>query len=94
MLFRSVLAEAVFYSLWGHLEKASLPVVGTALEAGTVFARLGDYSENGDWFFHTHLQVLTEKGLAEGFISKGYCSTAMLPVIDQFCPSPLFLLRW
>jgi len=83
-----------FYSLWGHLNPQSLPQKGTPIDAGDPFAELGDYDNNGDWFHHTHLQILTEKGYAEGYVQKGYCTENMLPTIDQYCPSPLFLLKW
>jgi hypothetical protein len=80
-----------FYSLYGHLALASLPPRGEALKAGEAFARVGDFNENGNWFHHTHLQILTEKGLERDFISRGYCSAKDLPVIDSLCPSPLML---
>lgn len=83
-----------FYSFWGHLNPLHLPEVGQSIAAGQAFARLGDMHENGNWFYHTHLQVLTERGLAEGYISKGYCRADMVPVIDQYCPSPMFLLGY
>ena len=78
----------VFYSLYGHLAKDSLPTLGTHLKAGDVFARIGDYHENGGWFHHTHVQVITQKGLDQGYLSKGYCTNTMLAEIDALCPSP------
>ena len=80
-----------FYSLYGHLSLASLPPRNREFRAGERFAVVGDFDENGNWFHHTHLQVLTEKGLDEGFLSRGYCSAKDLPVIRAFCPSPLML---
>lgn len=94
ILIRHELSGEVFYSLWGHLRSATLPSVGTVLRVGERFAELGEFSENGDWFYHTHLQVLTERGYADGFIGKGYCTAEKLAEIYQFCPSPLFLLRY
>lgn len=82
-----------FYSLYGHLKQDSLPRPGTALQAGEAFARIGDFEENGNWFYHTHLQVITRKGYEEGWISKGYCSARDLPAMDRICPSPLPLFR-
>ena len=55
-----------FYSLYGHLCKEVLPVAGKTLSAGDEFARIGDFQENGNWFYHTHIQVITEKGLDLG----------------------------
>ncbi len=78
-----------FFSFYGHLALQSLPPEGTRFSAGEPFARIGDFSENGNWFYHTHIQVITQKGYEAGFVSKGYCSRADLVWIDDFCPSPL-----
>jgi len=81
-----------FYSLYGHLCKSRLPVAGQDFEAGAVFAEIGDFHENGNWFYHTHIQAITQKGLDRGYLSKGYCSQADLAEINDLCPSsiPLF----
>lgn len=78
-----------FYSFYGHLCKDKLPVTGEDIAAGETFAEIGDFHENGNWFYHTHIQVITEKGLEQGYILKGYCSKDDLAIIDELCPSPL-----
>lgn len=80
-----------FYSLYGHLKKGSLPAEGTVVPGGRPFAEIGDFHENGNWFYHTHLQIITEQGVEEGYISKGYCSDKDLERIHDLCPSPLHL---
>lgn len=80
-----------FYSLYGHLCKDKLPSSGQNFKVGEQFALIGDFYENGNWFYHTHLQVITQKGLENGYTSKGYCSSKDLAVIDELCPSPLSL---
>ncbi len=82
-----------FYSFYGHLNKTKLPDAGEKFNAGEIFAYIGDFHENGNWFYHTHLQIITQKGLDEGYISKGYCSVGDLPKIESICPSPLYLFR-
>ncbi len=82
-----------FYSFYGHLARASLPPAGHRLKAGETFAATGDFHENGHWFYHTHLQVITLEGLKQGYDRKGYCAQEDLLHIDQLCPSPLPLLR-
>jgi len=82
-----------FYSLYGHLNREKLPAVGTFLKAGESFAFIGDFHENGNWFFHTHLQVITQKGLDQGYLSKGYCAAIDLAIMDSLCPSPLSLFK-
>ena len=82
-----------FYSFYGHLSVASLPKKGGELTAGDMFARIGDFDENGSWYHHTHLQVMTAAGLAEGYLSKGYTTQEDLPRIRELCPDPLPLLK-
>ena len=82
-----------FYSLYGHLCKTRLPETGKRFAAGEAFAQIGDFHENGNWFHHTHLQVITQKGLALGYLSKGYCSVKDLVQINDLCPSPVPLFR-
>lgn len=81
-----------FYSLYGHLCRDRLPSAGQRIAAGGAFAEIGDFHENGNWFHHTHIQVITQKGLAQGYLSKGYCAEADLAEINDLCPSsiPLF----
>lgn len=83
-----------FYSLNGHLNPDSFKAVGTTVKQGEAFATIGDFSNNGNWFPHTHLQILTKKGYIEGYLSKGYCTSEMLPEIQYLCPSPLHLFRY
>lgn len=82
-----------FYSFYGHLNKEKLPVVGTKFTAGEAFSYIGGFHENGNWFYHTHLQVITQKGLEQGYLSKGYSAAEDLAVMDELCPSPLSLFR-
>ena len=82
-----------FYSLYGHLSTGSLPAVGTGLSAGDAFAQIGDFHENGNWFYHTHLQVITETGIRRGFVAKGYCAPEDLAEMQTLCPSPIPLFK-
>ena len=82
-----------FYSLYGHLNRKKLPEAGRHIAAGEIFAFIGDFHENGNWFYHTHLQIITRKGLDKGYLSKGYCSAKDLAEIDGLCPSPLSLFK-
>ena len=82
-----------FYSFYGHLNRGKLPVIGTELRAADVFAYIGDFHENGNWFYHTHFQVITQKGIDQGYLSKGYCAARDLALMDGLCPSPLSLFK-
>jgi hypothetical protein len=82
-----------FYSLYGHLCRTALPEKGRILAAGEAFAATGDFHENGNWFYHTHIQVITQEGIARGYVSKGYGTAEDLPFMEDLCPSPLPLFK-
>ena len=79
----------LFYSFYGHLCKDRLPAAGQTVAAGEAFAEIGDFHENGNWFYHTHIQVITQKGLDMGYAFKGYCSDENLMDMNDLCPSPI-----
>ena len=78
-----------FYTLYGHLNRERLPEKGKRFKAGETFAWIGEFHENGNWFYHTHLQVITQEGYDNGWVSKGYCNGADLTFMDRICPHPL-----
>ena len=78
-----------FYSFYGHLRRDSLPERGRVITGGQQFAEIGDFHENGNWFYHTHLQIITAEGMEKGYIHKGYCSENDLITMNTLCPSPL-----
>jgi murein DD-endopeptidase MepM/ murein hydrolase activator NlpD len=82
-----------FFSFYGHLCKDRLPTAGNRFAAGERFAEIGDFHENGNWFHHTHFQVITEKGLAAGYAAKGYCTAGDLVEMNDLCPSPIPFFR-
>lgn len=82
-----------FYSFYGHLRRDRLPTAGQSFAAGAPFAEIGDFHENGNWFYHTHIQVITGRGLEGGYAAKGYCSEDDLPVMNELCPSPIPLFK-
>jgi len=82
----------VFYLMFGHLAQDGLAPVGAKLCAGDVFAKVGDFHENGGYWHHTHLQVLTERGFKEGWAYKALCRPDEVKDMDALCPSPMFLV--
>jgi hypothetical protein len=82
-----------FYSFYGHLCKDRLPAAGKTFSAGAAFAEIGDFHENGNWFHHTHIQVITQKGLEMGYVFKGYCAKEDLVEMNDLCPSPLPIFK-
>jgi 4-aminobutyrate aminotransferase-like enzyme/Ser/Thr protein kinase RdoA (MazF antagonist)/murein DD-endopeptidase MepM/ murein hydrolase activator NlpD len=51
-----------FYTLYGHLERRSLEGLypGKPFKAGDQFAAVGAPPDNGDWWPHVHVQVITD----------------------------------
>ncbi len=51
-----------FYTLYGHLDRGSLEGlhVGKAIRAGARIGAIGAPSENGEWWPHVHVQVITD----------------------------------
>jgi hypothetical protein len=82
-----------FYSFYGHLCKNRLPTAAKTFPAGAAFAEIGDFQENGNWFHHTHIQVITRKGLEMGYSSKGYCTEEDLVEMHNLCPSPIPIFK-
>jgi murein DD-endopeptidase MepM/ murein hydrolase activator NlpD len=78
-----------FYSFYGHLNNDRLPLGGRQLAAGDRFAEIGDFHENGNWFYHTHIQVITRRGLDLGYMTKGYCAREDIAEMNAICPSPI-----
>ena len=82
----------VFYTIYGHLNFEKFPQLGASLRAGDCFGEMGDMSQNGNWFYHVHMQVLTQRGFDEGWSQRGLCSEEQLVTIHELCPNPLFLI--
>lgn len=83
-----------FYSLYAHLERASMNVVaeGDRVQAGTVVGRIGPAPENGNWPPHTHVQLITDLlDLGERF--PGVARASELNVWRGLCPDANLLLR-
>ena len=83
-----------FYSLYGHLAPKSLShlSVGTRVRAGEKFAELGTYEENGGWWPHLHLQLMTEEPPAD-YTPPGACESQFWDVAKELCPNSAFMLN-
>ena len=77
------------YLFFGHLAKQGLAKVGTKVNKGDVFAQIGDMHENGNWFHHTHFQVITQRGFEQGWVYKALCTPEQLKTIDDLVPCPM-----
>jgi len=84
--------NGIFYMLFGHLSPSKLPPIGAFLNEGDEFAEFGNMGENGNWPYHTHLQILTQKAFDEGWAYKGYCTKDEVSTINEYCPDPFLYL--
>lgn len=48
------------YVMFGHLARGGLPPIGTIININDTIGRIGTSLENGGWFPHLHLQVMSQ----------------------------------
>ena len=82
-----------FWTLYGHLEKASVENLNTgdSIDAGQAIARIGTYPENGDWPPHLHFQIIADLMAFEGDFP-GVALPRDSDVWASFCPDPNLIL--
>nr|WP_321412221.1 peptidoglycan DD-metalloendopeptidase family protein [uncultured Allomuricauda sp.] len=85
--------NVVFYSLYGHLKTPHSVKAGDKIKAGQKFAHIGREIDSGGWFCHVHLQILTQAAIDDGHSDWGYISSALLPKVEKYFPSPYFLFK-
>ena len=78
----------IFYSFYGHLNSHHIVKKDDILTAGQIFGVIGERSDSGGWFTHTHLQIITQKAIDEGRTFQGYITKKDLPQIEELFPSP------
>ena len=93
VILQHVLDDETFYSFYGHLHTPHRVKEHDVIARGQLFAAIGDGSDSGGWFTHTHVQILTERAVAEKRVLQGYVAAEDLPCIDMLFPSPYPLLR-
>jgi murein DD-endopeptidase MepM/ murein hydrolase activator NlpD len=88
------LAGERFYTLYGHLSRASLDslYIGKTFTAGTVLGYLGTADINVNYAPHLHFQVIRD---VQGNIGDypGVCSQDNLAFYQENCPDPNLLLK-
>ena len=82
-----------FFSLYGHLARRTLDhlVEGQRVEAGSVFAWVGEPEVNGGWAPHTHVQVIVDLlGVEHDY--PGVAVPSQYEMWMQLSPDPAMLL--
>ncbi len=83
-----------FYTLYGHLNRASLNdiQVGKQISKGTAFAAFGSPEENGHWPPHLHFQLIDDMLDQHGDFP-GVCRFSEKDHWLNICPDPEWVLQ-
>lgn len=84
----------VFYTLYGHLDLASLAQleIGQVIQKGATFCRLGSSAINGDYAPHLHFQII--KNIEQYYGNyPGVCSSSDVSFYLKNCPDPASYLH-
>lgn len=94
VILEHTVAKLKFHTLYGHLNRACLHglEVGQELAAGSTFAAVGTYEENGSWPVHLHFQLV---GDMEGKVGDypGVAAPSRLDHYFKNCPDPNLILN-
>jgi len=93
IILEHTLGKDTFYTLYGHLSKASLDgwQPGQAIARGTMIARFGDPDENGGWVPHLHFQLIRDlEGMRGDY--PGVCAPRDVTKYRNNCPDPAVFL--
>jgi peptidoglycan LD-endopeptidase LytH len=93
IILEHILGSDPFYTLYGHLSKASLSRLeeGMEIKRGEVLGHLGDREENGGWYPHLHLQLIKSMGNFSGDYP-GVVALKNKRIIEN-CPNPDFMVK-
>jgi murein DD-endopeptidase MepM/ murein hydrolase activator NlpD len=82
-----------FYSLYGHLSKASLSLQkGEFIGKGAIFCHLGEPHENGNYVPHLHFQWILD--LPENAVDyPGVCAAAQIADFARNSPKPNVIIE-
>ncbi|MEO1054821.1 MAG: peptidoglycan DD-metalloendopeptidase family protein [Bacteroidota bacterium] len=94
LILQHNLEGLTFYTLYGHLSKASLigKNVGDKVDKGQQIATLGSYHENVHWPPHLHFQLLTDMKDHWGDFP-GVCHKSQADEYLKMCPDPNLILN-
>jgi 4-aminobutyrate aminotransferase-like enzyme len=82
-----------FHTLYGHLSLESLHglELGQIVQRGQLFAAIGEAPTNGDWWPHTHVQIVVDM-LDVACNVNGACRPSDRAVWQSLCPDPSFIV--
>jgi murein DD-endopeptidase MepM/ murein hydrolase activator NlpD len=94
IILQHELENVVFYTLYGHLSKASLDGLseGKKFEKGTHFADIGDEEDNGHWPPHLHFQLISDMLDKKGDFY-GVAPPSEKDYYLKLCPDPRLIMK-
>jgi 4-aminobutyrate aminotransferase-like enzyme/Ser/Thr protein kinase RdoA (MazF antagonist) len=94
LLAHTIPSGEKFYSLYGHLDAESIKHLNTGdtLKAGEKIGNLGTYNQNGGWWPHLHLQLMTEMPPTD-YTPPGACEIQFWETAKDLCPNPAHILN-
>ncbi|HSI90676.1 MAG TPA: peptidoglycan DD-metalloendopeptidase family protein, partial [Adhaeribacter sp.] len=94
LILQHELEGTVFYTLYGHLDRASLKNLkpGKTIAKGEKIAEFGPYPENGDWPPHLHFQIIADMQNLKGDFP-GVCKPSEKAFYVALCPDPNLILQ-
>jgi murein DD-endopeptidase MepM/ murein hydrolase activator NlpD len=93
VILRHELGGTAFYTLYGHLSRASLDRLepGDSLAASDPIAEVGDLQENGSWPPHLHFQIIDDS-LSDEVDYPGVAGPSERERFLGLCPDPNLIL--
>jgi murein DD-endopeptidase MepM/ murein hydrolase activator NlpD len=82
-----------FYLLFGHLATENLPKVGDKIKAGEQIGFVGDFDQNGDWFWHLHFQAMSQEGIDKELIYEALFSKDEMALASRISPSVMPIIN-
>lgn len=84
----------IFYSLYGHQYKNSIPEIWNIIKKWEIISQIWDYSNNWWYFHHLHLQLITQDGIDNWFITKWYIREDEIKDINKYVLDPNYIFRY
>lgn len=82
-----------FYLLFGHLSDKDLPKVGDKIKAGEQIGLVGDFEQNGDWFWHIHFQAMSQEGMDSGLIFEALFAKNEMELANKVSPTVMPIIN-
>jgi hypothetical protein len=84
----------VFYSLYWHQYKKSIPEVWVIIKKWEIISQIWDYSDNWWYFHHLHLQLITQEWIDNWYISKWYIREDEIKNINKYILDPNYIFKY